>query len=93
MATPKVIQNYTVSCRTNLQNTNYGPSNLKYIQDGTGRITDVSGNLEGASDGRSITFPLTVPVNYMVTKSIKSAEGDKSLITITHTDDTTTELT
>lgn len=67
------IENYTTDCRTNLLNVNYGPSNLRYTQDATGRLTGASSGIEAVSDGRSVVIPTrTHTANAEVTVTPKS---------------------
>lgn len=83
------IVNYATACRTTYENVDYGPTNFKYNQDASGRVTSMVtiGELSGASDGRKIVLPLTTPADYLVTECIKHIEGTASSLTITDCDD------
>ena len=93
-ATFSVITNYSdPTTRENLENTNYGASNLLYKQDATGRWLSMAdaGTIVGASDGRNIDIQMTTPYNHLVTKDIDKIEGTLDSCTITYVD-TTTEI-
>lgn len=89
------ISNFTADCRSDatVLNTNYGPTNFKFVQDAYGRPTALqpTGTLAGVNDGRNVVFPLTAPVTWHPLKNWTHIEGDTTSLTVTY-EDTTTEV-
>lgn len=84
-----IINNYTDSCRDDLNNSSIGASKIKFNADNNGVITSCSDKLVCGVDGRYITLPLDTPKDFLVVKDIKKIDGNTSKVTITYSDDST----